>query len=354
MELEKKKINEQINFYKKEIEINNNNYISYYHLAKILYQNRQLEESIYYLNKCLNINPKFEKARIEIKNARKEKKDLITYLSYYNPSVKTSNFIIKCNQKLKKIEYNLDFEKKITNEFIISILNQIKIIIETEILDTDFNKSQIYRESIAKYDCKRHFEVFNTFRVIPKNCFSCYKVQIQPTNVLELIKVYFLFNKIHKKINLTRKCMTELRKNVSGHYKAFIYCVGLKEANETLNILNPILNKTIGKNIPRIIKRGCSEYSIMFPHYKEINPNNKNFMKYDPNWKIKENIVDERISKRQSEVFTKENIIQNGISLNDALIINNWLAYAKKNGDKTYKSINYFTLNSKYIKSKLS
>ena len=148
--------------------------------------------------------------------------------------------------------------------------------------------------------------------------------------------------------------MIELRKKISGHYKAFIYCVGLEEANETLNILNPILTKTIGKNIPTNIKRGCSEFSIMFPNYKEINPNNKNFMEYDPDWKIKEDFVDERISKRQSEGYNKENIIRSGISLNDALIINNWLAYAKKNGDKTYKSINYFSLNSKYIKSKLS
>ena len=52
---------------------------------------------------------------------------------------------------------------------------------------------RIPRNEIEKYDCKRHFEVFNTFGVIPKNCFSCYKVQIQPNNVLELIKVYFYF-----------------------------------------------------------------------------------------------------------------------------------------------------------------
>ena len=327
---------------------------NYWLVTKILYKNLQLEESIFYFSKCLNINPNFEKAKIELKNARKEKKDLITYLSYHGSFDNTSNLIIKCNQKLQKINYNLNFEKKITNEFIFSILNQIKQIIEKEILDTEFNDSQIYREGVKKYDeCKRHFEVFNSYRVIPQNCFDCYKVQIQPTNVLDLIKVYFLFDKLNNTINLTRKCMIELRKNVSGSYKAFIYCVGMKEANETLNILNPILNKTIDENIPRTIKRGCSEFGLAFPEYKEIDSKKNNFMEYNPDWKTKENIIDERISKREAETFIKENI-KNGISLRDALIINNWLVYAKKNGDTTYKSINYLPLNSKYIESRLA
>ena len=44
MELEKNKIDQQINFYKKKIELNKNDYTSIYYIAKILYKNLQLEE----------------------------------------------------------------------------------------------------------------------------------------------------------------------------------------------------------------------------------------------------------------------------------------------------------------------
>ena len=58
-------------------------------------------------------------------------------------------------------------------------------------------------------------------------------------------------------------------------------------------------------------------------------------MKYDHNWKYKEQIIDNKLS-----LLKKENIFQgetlSGISLKDLLVIRNWLSYAKKIGDKTH------------------
>ena len=41
------------------------------------------------------------------------------------------------------------------------------------------------------------------------------------------------------------------------------------------------LNKTINKNVPRFIKRGCTEYGMVYPEYKEIDPTNKNLIDYE-------------------------------------------------------------------------
>ena len=354
MNLGKEKIYQNILYYKKKLKNNKNDYVSIYKLSFFLFQNLQLEESIHYLKLCLRVNPNYEKAKSELINAKKEKKNLITYLEYNNPEIETSNLIIKCNQKLNKIKYNISLEDQISDEFVYSIIKEIKNTLDEEILDTEFDSSQIYREGKKKYyGCNRHFEVFNTFNVIPENCFSCFKVIIEPTNVLELIKLYFLFNLISFKINLTRKCMIETRKNINGRYKGLIYCVGLDQAKETLKLVNSILDKSISKKIPTKIQRGCVEYALSFPEYKETDPDSNNFMKYNPDWRIKEDIIDKQIAKKKTNLLNRDNT-KPVINLNDALVINNWLVYAKIIGDKSFEYTFNKPLQSKHMEDILN
>jgi hypothetical protein len=352
--LDKDRINQNIKYYKSVIENDNKDYESIYILSNFLFQNLQLEESIYYLKMCLEINPNYQRAKKDLINAKKEKKDLITYLEYNNPLIETSNLIIKCNQRLSKIRYDFNLGDQIYDNSVFSIINQIQNILNEEILDTEFDSSQIYREGKKKYyGCNRHFEVFNTFNVIPENCFGCFKINIEPRNVLELIKLYLIFDLISLKINLTKKCMVEIRKNINGRYKGLIYCVGLNQAKETLELLNPILDSSINKKIPRKIQRGCVEYSLSFPDYKEINPNSKKFMEYNPKWKNKEDIIDKKISKSKSDTLNRGYTLR-GINLNDALVINNWLVYAKIIGDNSYKNGLEKPVNSKYMEGILN
>ena len=44
--------------------------------------------------------------------------------------------------------------------------------------------------------CKRHKKIFNDYNVIPNNCFGCYKVIIEPKTVIDLVKLYILFDNI--------------------------------------------------------------------------------------------------------------------------------------------------------------
>ena len=71
--------------------------------------------------------------------------------------------------------------------------------------------------------CFRHFTVFNKFSVIPKYCFDCCKVLIEPRTVVELFKLLMVFEKLELPNDNTRKCMCESRDFCSGTYKGFIY-----------------------------------------------------------------------------------------------------------------------------------
>ena len=122
--------------------------------------------------------------------------------------------------------------------------------------------------------------------------------------------------------------MVEFRENIKEPYKGFIYCVGIEEAKNTLKLLSPILDKSISKEVPRLIKRGCSEFAMSFPKFKEINSNHKDFMSYDEDWLVKENIIDEKLSRNPKEHVIEDTSLQ-GIGIKDAIILYNWLYYAK-------------------------
>ena len=121
----------------------------------------------------------------------------------------------------------------------------------SEILDENFDnrfindKSQIFRDDAKDLNCERHFEIFNTYNAIPKFCFGCYKIQIDIKNVIELFKLYIVFDKIKLNKNNLRKCMIEIRDKVSGNYKGLIYCSGLSEAQKIEKYLNPIIKKLL-------------------------------------------------------------------------------------------------------------
>ena len=76
--------------------------------------------------------------------------------------------------------------------------------------------------------------------------------------------------------------------------------------------------------------------------------------KYKKKWNSKEKIIDEEILKTKG---SNKKIVKNtlsGVSLSDILIMFNWLIYAKKIGDISYKIINNNDLTSFYIDKELS
>ena len=142
--------------------------------------------------------------------------------------------------------------------------------------------------------------------------------------------------------------MIELRPNVEGKYKSLIYCSDLNEAESISKKLKILIDDTINNNIMVDIKRGCTEFSMSFPQYKDYKSNS---MKYDESWKKKEELIDNKFPNLLKNKINKETI--SGITLNDILVIRNWICYAKLVGDNTYKMISEDNFISAFIEKKI-
>ena len=231
-------------------------YVEAHHNLGIALDNLgQLEEAIQSYTKALELKPDFATAH----------ESLIRILSFYNPEEPNLNPCVIANKLLQTINYNYDTNIQISDEDVVTFFQRCNNVIFENINNLNMNETEIFRSNTIDLKCDRHFLVFNTFNVIPEYCFGCYKVQIGLRNVMELFKLYFIFDKLNLENNNPRKCMLEMRSKVPGSYKGYIYCFALSEANEIQKQLTDMLNKMINKNISITVKRGCSEYGIAYP-----------------------------------------------------------------------------------------
>ena len=227
------------------------------------------------------------------------------------------------------------------------ILNKSQTILKESQKNLYFPETQILRKNKTNLNCQRHLEIFNKYKIIPNFCFSCYKVQITLNDVLNLIKLYFYFNDLSLENNI-RKCMIEVRENVKGNYKGYIYTSSIDEAK---NIMETVNKDLISQNINfhKIeIKHGCTEYYDQYELYKNIQDD------------VKSKIYKEEWNKIEKE-FDKENLIYenenekvyantiNKYNLADFLVIKNWFSYANLIEDKSYMKIFDFKIDTNYL-----
>ena len=172
------------------------------------------------------------------------------------------------------------------------------------------------------------------------------QVQVEPRSVLELIKLFVVFDQIKLSENNTRKCMIEMRSEMSGFYKGLIYCSSLKEAYQIADYLEMVVKEKIGLGLPLVVKRGCSEYPIAFPDYKEINKSGAQLMNYNEDWKLIEEDYDSKNSIKSKRLI---NPSLSCLSLSDVLIIRNWIDYAKGIGDSSAQLLNQHGIVSQRV-----
>tara|TARA_B100000686_G_C16666261_1_gene903757 strand:- start:78 stop:1289 length:1212 start_codon:yes stop_codon:yes gene_type:complete len=336
--------NESIVCFSKSIKLKPDNADAFYNMGIAMDNLNNFEEAIDNYAKAIEIKPDFEKAN----------EALIRILSFYDPKKNNSNLCIKTNKLLQKINYIYVDNKKISDDHVINFFKKCDGVISKNIDYLNMNETEIFRSNTVDLKCERHFKVFNTFNVIPEYCFGCYKVQIVLKNVIELFKLYFVFDKLNLKNNNPRKCMVELRSNISGSYKGYIYCFSFNEAKEIQKQMSILLSEKINKNISIDVKRGCSEFAINHPEYNKINIDEDKFMKYDKKWQDKEKIIDNQLSKRDQ---SKQRVLRKnlpGASVCDILIMYNWISYAKTIGDLSYKKIAKKIKPAPLIKEKIN
>ena len=355
------------------IKINPSFIYSYINLG-ILFQNEgQKEKAIECFEKIIEIDPKnisgynnlglvnasLGKYKKAIKNYLKTLsidgsniiaiKSIIFLLTYYisdndHPIINVNNELrlLKQDHKLTNLLMTKNLSSMLKRS--IEILNKISI----DINKLNFTETQSYRRNSLDLNCDYHHKVFYHSNIIPKFCFSCFKVQIEPEYVIDLIRLFFIFDNLNLPKNNQRKCMVEFRNQVAGLYKGMIYCSSLEEAKKILEELRPILQKNL--KFKASIKRGCSEFYNSFPSYKIIESDKKNYMTYDQDWeKIEENL---KIKKNFNTIKLNNSIP--GLSISDVLIIIQWLNYAKIVGDPSIEDVDLNFFNSKFIENKLS
>ena len=337
-------IQKSIDAYKKSIEDNPNFEIAYSNLAISYIELGFYEKACSNFLKLLKIN----------KNNIFAQKYLIYLLNFIKPENIKDHPLLEINSKIKSVVNNLnvvDF-KKIDN--LKKILTEGDDIIEKYYKNLSFEETQIYRKNSKDLNCKRHFKIYKNFNVIPKFCFSCFKVQIILKCVVDLIKLYFVFDNLNLKKNNIRKCIVELRNNVKGNYKGYIYCEGLEDAKNIKEKINDLLINDMFENYKIEIKHGCTEYYKSYPKFKNINLNGEEeVLLYNKNWKIKEDLVD-KLEPLRSQPDKKVWVSSiRGINLSDILIIKNWINYAHLIGDSSYKRIYDKKINNTFINNAL-
>ena len=273
--------------------------------------------------------------------------NLIHLINFFDPKKFKNNSIIKANNEIKKINKTVSVYKNISNKSIFDFYFACKEIVKNNIQNLNFFDSQIHRRNGYNLNCERHHKAFNKYTIIPEYCFSCFKVQIELKTVTQLFKLFFIFDQLKLPKDNIRKCFIELRPGISGTYKGLIYSSSLDDAKNIKNYTKPILDKLIKNNFTVKIKRGCTEFDLAFPGYKDVDSLDQ--IKYNQNWKIKEKLIDDEIlngSKKGKKVFSRS---LSGVSLGDVLIMNNWLNYAKLINDFSYKDITNEIFFSEYI-----
>ena len=333
------KINQSIEAFKNSIKENPSFGLAYNNLGVSYLELGMFDKAVDQFISALKLNDSDDVAKTK----------LINTFNLIRPKANDKHQLIKINNKINNLVKDNDINSGYHNNYIKILLKESNQLINRYMKNLSLNETQIFRKNSENLNCGRHFKVFNEFNVIPKYCFGCYKIQINLKTVVDLIKLFLVFNKIKLKRNNIRKCIVEMRNKIYGNYKGYIYCKGISEAESVKKeIHNMILKENI--NINEItLKHGCSEFYESYPKFKKINFKGSQEIQYNDDWESFEKKVDSREPQRieaDKKIWSKS---LEDINLSDILIINNWISYAQITGDESYKNIYDKKINNNFV-----
>ncbi len=258
---------------------------------------------------------------------------IASLLQVFDPTSDLLNPIFRAHCDVKRIAKQAWVGDSISNKVVIDTLNILFSLTDSSNLKIHEGQTQAFRRNAISLNCERHKAIFEEFKIIPEFCFGCFKVEVNASSVLELVKLYVVFSQLELPSNNIRKCMIELRDAVPGFYKGLIYCSSSQEAFDIAGVVSRQLVRRLGTELPVLVKRGCSEYAIEFPDYKTVSDSGDLAMDYNPNWRG----IEAEFDARSGEAAQLRSETLEGMGLLDVLIIRNWLDYAKGVGDDSLR-----------------
>ena len=165
-----------------------------------------------------------------------------------------------------------------------------------------------------------HDIYFNKYNHMAKGCLDCWKIVVKPQTLKELVQI----SNLQKTLDMPSKCGIDRRDYTDCLYSGYWYCPlsgGLEEARELYKTIKKEVRKQV-HGIDIFLKRGCTEMEL------RRGPSDT--------WKFSEG--DQQYEQLLDSVLREECEISEGQSeLLKVHIFTEWVRWAFKNGDKTWK-----------------
>ena len=100
---------------------------------------------------------------------------------------------------------------------------------------------------------------FDILGYVPPRCLECWKVVVKPRTLKEL----FLLLEVEEGLKRPAKCGIDVRFYSPGLYNGFFYNNSLEEGRDRYAEVRKAVDEHIGKDVPVILKRGCTEYEMI-------------------------------------------------------------------------------------------
>lgn len=149
---------------------------------------------------------------------------------------------------------------------------------------------------------------------VPSGCSACYKVKVMPTTLRQLVAAW----DIAKHIQYRSKWGTDLNNPYSQNiYAGYFYVNGLDAARALFKVARQALDQhpKLGRDVPMVIKRGCSEYE------GKLGPSDRYTF---------------RPEMAELEAYLKTRFRERKATYQPSMIVAHWIETAFRIGDDTY------------------
>lgn len=263
---------------------------------------------------------------------------LYAILDYYVPGDAVSGFYTDCQKALADQTFTRNdivhwvksgslFER--CKDWL-DLLSEYEL--NKEVAVVQLPRGKVHRIKGVNALCEDRLKLFDQTDVISKLCMSCFKVQVVPSNVSELIELHFLFKVLEFPKDNARKCMIELREKVPSPYKGYILCESEADALHCLDVFNGLTSDLGLTPFNCKITRGCSEFGMKYPDFKYSPNGAHNQFERPGDWTLKE--AEFFLDNPKTNAIYREAVTNNFVTLQEILLLRTWVDYANIIGDE--------------------